>query len=144
MIVWNVTTNQSFVLQTSSPQPPGRARHAACLHDHYMYIHGGHCHKSGSVLLDDFWRLDLLSAQWTKLNPKVNAASLTDDMPPEVGRKPSMRYGHYMTSYGGKVFMALGCVGPGAGLADVWAYDVHGNYWDYVQPQGKSLQPRAE
>lgn len=63
---------------TSTPQPPGRARHAAAVWNQYMLIHGGHCHRSGNRVLDDLWALDIPASQWSRLpTGTVNEVTLS-------------------------------------------------------------------
>ncbi|KAJ3327594.1 hypothetical protein HDU93_001875, partial [Gonapodya sp. JEL0774] len=54
--------------ETRGPAPLGRARHAACIHNDKLYIHGGQMHPttpgSDSHVLDDLYSLDLLTMTW--------------------------------------------------------------------------------
>lgn len=49
---------------TTSYYPPKRKFHAAVQFENFAYICGGH---TGGEVLDDIWRLDLRSLQWSRM-----------------------------------------------------------------------------
>eukprot|EP01054_Gregarina_sp_Poly1_P010206 Gregarina_sp_Poly_1__10205@NODE_706_length_6680_cov_40_845456_g533_i0_p2_GENE_NODE_706_length_6680_cov_40_845456_g533_i0NODE_706_length_6680_cov_40_845456_g533_i0_p2_ORF_typecomplete_len722_score96_58Kelch_4/PF13418_6/15Kelch_4/PF13418_6/0_0053Kelch_4/PF13418_6/1e06Kelch_4/PF13418_6/0_055Kelch_4/PF13418_6/3_2Kelch_4/PF13418_6/0_25Kelch_5/PF13854_6/30Kelch_5/PF13854_6/0_11Kelch_5/PF13854_6/1_5e05Kelch_5/PF13854_6/0_0068Kelch_5/PF13854_6/2_7e02Kelch_5/PF13854_6/0_31Kelch_6/PF13964_6/3_8e02Kelch_6/ len=139
----NLKNGTSAPLQTSCPQPPGRARHACALWNNLMIIHGGHCHRSGSRLLSDMWSLDLRDTTWERWPvDAVNTASTETDL---CSRKdgPGGRYGHHMAVWRDWLFLAFGSDG-GRGLNDIWAYHLHDRYWSFIVPRGKISDSRVD
>lgn len=139
----NLKNGTSTVLQTSTPQPPGRARHACVLWDHYMVIHGGHCHRSGTRLLNDMWALNLNDTTWERWPTDAINVTTTDVDICERKSGPGARYGHHLATYREYIYLALGSDG-GSGLNDIWAYHTQDKYWNFIVPRGKAPDARVD
>eukprot|EP00049_Salpingoeca_infusionum_P004830 m.84331 g.84331 ORF g.84331 m.84331 type:complete len:739 (-) comp12744_c0_seq3:2412-4628(-) len=51
----------------SPAEPRARQHHSACVAGNYLFIYGGRCSKTGS-LIGDLWRFHLLERTWTQLS----------------------------------------------------------------------------
>lgn len=133
-------------LDTSVPKPPGRARHAAAICGDKLYVHGGHCHRSGSRLLGDLWELDLVRGVWNCLPCDTVASEswIIDGEDVSGGLKhPGSRFGHHMTVYNEWLYICFGSDGRN-GLTDMWAFHLEMEQWHRVIPKGRVSDSRVD
>jgi len=85
-----------------------------------VYVYAGY---QGKEELDDLWRFDLQSHEWTKIVGQGEA-------PPARSVHTTNLIGHTIVVYGGECApSALGHLGAGAYLGDTYLYDIPSNHW---------------
>jgi len=113
--VFTKSTNTWETLKTSGTEPEPRVAHAQGIIDGCLYITGG---RQGVTLgekdMNDLFKLDLASGEWTELKP--------------AGEVYSPRSFHQACTAGGKLYVFGGC--PGHDRAkDLYEYDPSSNMW---------------
>ncbi len=91
--------------------PPARRDHKAWVRNQQMYVSGGY---GESNLLDDSWRYDIENNEWHQVT--------------HSGPRPSPRYNHGVTTFGGDTYVFGGTDEYGAPLSDFWRLNADGSY----------------
>jgi len=101
-------------------QPPPRVAHAqAAVDDRFVYIFGGRAGiEMQEEALNDLWRLDTFSLEWTKVEASP------DGSPP-----PEARSFHRMVAIGRSLYVFGGCGEKHARLADLHRFDIDTATW---------------
>lgn len=104
-------------VSVKGPAPSSRGLHTVLKAGNALYLYGGAPQKG--PMLDDLWRLDLTTMQWTQLQPKGQT--------PHARCSPAAAVvGRYLVYFGGAFYGASGGLEM---LQDVQLYDIEANSW---------------
>ena len=108
-----------------------------------IYLFGGY---DGSSWLNDLWKFDIESQEWTCIqnssdpNPDTDQEMIDDDE--TVGKKPSRRFGYVSVVHDEKLVLFGGFDGS-RWLADMYVFDFRTKIWSEVEQKGKLPSPRS-
>ncbi|XP_067942399.1 uncharacterized protein [Watersipora subatra] len=105
--------------------PCSRYKHSACVNGHHLYMLGG---RQGSYLINDFWKFNLLTEMWTRLNT-------SGDAPPSLEEQTMVSYGHKIYVFGGISRMAVD------GETPLWIFDTSSNTWSHWECESEVTLP---
>ncbi|XP_071803418.1 uncharacterized protein [Asterias amurensis] len=114
-----MSDTDSYIWKNIFPQSPRhrpchRSKQAACHYEGQIYIHGG---RDGHQTLKDFWRYDIGSNTWTKME-------CGGDRPPPLQE-------HTMIAQRGCLFIFGGELGYGSfGETPLWIYSISRQTWE--------------
>ena len=116
----------------SGKAPTRRGYHASFVHDNYLYIHGGHDIREGT--LEDMHKINL--------DPKGN-----DNQWEQINQRGVMQPGcigyHSLTCHGDKAYL-FGGSNLGKDNEKMFEFDINSHEWKVIKPNGDCPKTRDE
>ena len=122
---YNTSSHTWSLLNPTGSKPIGRSGHKLTSIGNKLYLHGGSTSASSNSYNNELWEYDIDDNSWLLLESS--------------GDKPTVRYGHTLTSVDDKLYLHGGSTGGD----ELWEYDVDSNAWSLLEPSGDKPSGRS-